>query len=230
MTNSTLLFIAGIGPGNIELISVDALHHAQISDVILVPRSNIHSQGLAENIIREYLPSREMIPVYFPMTHDAQNRSSVIISQLRNIKHILEGNTIFFPVIGDAMLYSTGSYLVDAINHVIPECMYEFVPGISAHSLAAALTKNFLAMSDEILTIIPGTASHEKISHALSHSDNIAIYKPSAIHNIHSLINPDDFSRIIRVDYAGFPQQKIYEGINALDGITEYMSIILLKK
>ena len=85
-------------------------------------------------------------------------------------------------------------------------------------------------MDDEILSIIPGTANHGKILNVINNSDVIAIYKPSAIKNLSEIINTRNFKKIIRVDHAGFDDEKIFTGSEALKNIHEYMSVILLWK
>ena len=228
----TQLFIVGLGPGDFELVTFEAVKKAEASDMILVPRSKIGEQGLAEKIISHHLPERSKIPILFPMIRDSKQRQKIIVSQLEAIKPELESaKTIFFPVIGDSMLYSTGAYLVEALGKIIPDISVNFIPGISAHSLAASLARRFLAMSDEILTIIPGTAAPEKIASALEHSDSAAIYKPKSEKSIREIITRFNFKfkKIIRVDFAGLPErQRVIEGLAALDDIDEYMSIILL--
>lgn len=231
MKNFTHLIIAGVGPGDLGLITLKAIREALYSDMILVPRSKIHEQGLAEKIIAHYLPSRKLTPILFPMTRDSNQRDEIILSQLESIRREIESSEeIFFPVIGDSVLYSTGAYLIEAMRKITAVDV-RFIPGISAHSLASSCAKRFIALSDEILTIIPGTASPEKISAALEHSDSIAIYKPSAIRDIRSLVDPEKFRVILRVDFAGIPErEKIFDGESALEGIDEYLSVILLKK
>ena len=233
MTNSTHLIIAGVGPGSPGLVTFSAFREASASDLILVPRSKKDQRGIAEKIIRRHLHMslRKIIPLVFPMTSNVKRRDKIILSQLEAIKpKILSARKIFFPVIGDSVLYSTGAYLAEALKTITP-LEVSFIPGVSAHSMASSCAKRFLAMSDEILTIIPGTASPEKISAALEHSDSVAIYKPSAIHDIRKLIDPEKFSTILRVDFAGIVgREKIFEGIYALEGIDEYLSVILLKR
>ncbi|MBQ6969114.1 MAG: precorrin-2 C(20)-methyltransferase [Synergistaceae bacterium] len=230
MRNFTQLFIAGLGPGDFELVTFEAVKKAEASDLILVPRSKIGEQGLAEKIISHHLPERSKIPILFPMIRDSKQRQKIIVSQLEAIKPELESaKTIFFPVIGDSMLYSTGAYLVEALREIIPDVEAGFIPGISAHSLAASAARRFLAMSDEIFTIIPGTAPPEKIASALEHSDSAAIYKPKAAKSLREIITRFNFSNIIRVDFAGIPErERVIEGVKALDDVDEYLSIILL--
>lgn len=224
------LIIAGLGPGKFELVTLEALSEAENSDVILVPRSHENIKGMAENILSHHLPAKSKIPVLFPMTRDEFQRDQIITGRLEILKPKLESaSRIFFPVIGDSMLYSTGAYLLDSIRKILPDTEAVFIPGISAHSIAAACAKKFLAMSGEILSVIPGTANPEKISSVLKYSDSIAIYKPTALKNLKDLIMSSGFTKIIRVDFAGIPErEKIHEGIQALDDVDEYMSVILL--
>ena len=231
MRNSTNLIIAGVGPGNPELVTFAVISEAENSDMILVPRSRNNEEGIAEKIIAYHLPSRELTPMLFPMTRDEKRRDEIISSQLEAMRREIElSSKIFFPVIGDSVMYSTGAYLIEAMRKIIPVDVC-FVPGISAHSVASSCAKRFLAMSDEILTIIPGTASREKISASLEHSDAVAIYKPSAIRDIHSLIDPRKFGVILRVEFAGIEgRERIFEGEAALEGVDEYLSVILLKR
>ena len=221
------ILIAGTGPGDPELITLSAIYAASSSDVIIVPRSKSDAPGLAEKIIAHYLPGRKYIPLVFPMTRDAEYRDSLILSQLREKIHEWENaNTIFFPMIGDSMLYSTGKYLLSAFRELVPDIEAEFIPGISAHSLAAACAKKFLAMNDEIFAVIPGTADREHIRKTLTACDCAAIYKPTALTNPQELLRG---FKVVRVDYAGIPErERIIYGEEALSEIHDYLSIILL--
>ena len=224
------LIIAGLGPGNPELITLSALNEAKNSDFILVPRAHDNKTGVAEKIISQHLQNKKIIHMFFPMINDSKKRSEIISEQLLKIKSELQNaEKIFFPVIGDSVLYSTGAYLIEECKKIFPVFEVEFISGISAHSLACACVKKFMAMSEEIFTVIPGTAEDEKIINALKNSDSAAIYKPTALNkNILDFIK-NNFKKIIRVDFAGIKdKEKIFEGLNALENINEYLSIILL--
>ena len=225
------IFVVGIGPGNYNLITLSALENAQRSDLIIVPRSDMRIMGMSEKVIRHYVNDKDkmIIPVLFPMIKDENECIRVIHEQL--MRHQWQGiKNIFFPVIGDAMLYSTGYYLVHAFERIIADINIEFIPGISAHSLASSMAKKYLAMRDEIFTVIPGTSEPERITAAMRASDVIAIYKPKAVKNLRELVmTAGEFSKIIRIDHAGIPDKEcIREGLASLEEIHEYMSIILL--
>ena len=225
------LIIAGIGFS--DLITLRALRAAESADIILVPRANLDTEGYAERFIKELVPDKRYIQIHFPMTASAKKRDAEILSELDRVSSDLEeADTIFFPVIGDAMLYSTGEYLQEAMTKLFPDIETEFIAGISAHSLAASIAKRYLAMREDILAVIPGTAPLSKIMIALDGSDCAAIYKPSALLDIEQLADDfrvKNFGHITRVDYAGIPEREnVIEGDEALKNINEYMSIILL--
>ena len=225
------LIIAGIGFA--DLISLRAFRAAENADIIIVPRSHADTQGYAEKFLTELVPDKKYIHIRFPMTNNPEKRTAEILSEVEAISSELEdADSIFFPVIGDAMLYSTGEYLQEAMMKIFPNMETDFIPGISAHSLAASVAKRFLAMRDDILAVIPGTAPLSKIMIALDGCDCAAIYKPSALLDIEQLAKDFrlyDFGHIVRIDYAGIPErEKVIEGDDALKNITDYMSIILL--
>lgn len=224
------LIIAGLGPGRPDLITRKALNEASSSDMIIVPRSHGDSQGLSEKILLENLPAAIVKYFTIPMTYDEKLRDRVILEQLEASRTQWElAQKVFFPVIGDSMLYSSGAYLLDVWRKILPDLEAEFIPGVSAHSLAAACAKKFLAMRGEIFSVIPGTADRDKIRNALTSCDSAAIYKPTALKNLPELVK--DFPHIVRVDFAGIPErERIFEGEDALHNINEYLSVILLWK
>ena len=224
------IIIAGVGPGRDDLISLAAVRAAEDSDLILVPRSDDNKPGIAENLISQYVKGKEIHKIFFPMIKDSKRRDEIIAGQIIKLESNLQkSEKIFFPVIGDSVLYSTGAYLIEALKKIFPDIETEFIPGISAHSMACACAKKFMAMSEEIFCIIPGTAGSEKILSALSSCASAAIYKPTAIKDkkIFDFIKAK-FSKIIRVDFAGLPDEKIFEGHEALENVNEYLSVILL--
>ncbi len=217
------------------MITLRAVKAAESSDIILVPRPHEGTEGYAESFISELVPEKKYLHIKFPMVTNPEKRRTEILSQIEAISSQLsKANTIFFPVIGDAMLYSTGEYLQEAMTQLYPELETEFIPGISAYSLAASIAKRFLVMRDEIFSVIPGTAPLSKILLALDGCDCAAIYKPSALRliDLEQLareLSPENFGHIVRVDYAGIPErEKVVYGSDALKDITDYMSIILL--
>ncbi len=223
--------VAGVGPGDPDLITISALNAIKNADLVLCPRSRTNREGVAEEVVLHHFPDLKIWPVFFPMTKDAERRDAELFRQIEALRPQWENaQTAVLPVIGDSSLYATGFYLHKIWRKIVPDLALELRAGISAHSFAAAATSSFLAMGSEIFTVIPGGAEISRITNALSSADCAAIYKPSSLGEDlrHAVESTGPWKKILRVDRAGLPDQKIFEGKNALENYEEYLSILLL--
>lgn len=225
--------VAGVGPGDPELVTVGALKVISCADVVLAPCSREGRPGVAAEIVRAHLPGLEMIPFVFPMTRDAEERDRALRSQIRALgTRTAAARSVVLPVIGDSALYATGSYLFEVWRGLEPDLELRLVPGVSAHSLASARAGRFLAMGSEVFTVIPGTAGAAAITRALAAADAAAIYKPSAIkEGLQAVVeSTGPWTSVVRVDRAGLPDEKITAGADALAKTDEYLSVTLLRR
>ena len=153
------LIIAGIGFD--DLITLRALRAAESADIIIVPRSHENTEGYAERFITELVPDRKYIHIHFPMVSNPEKRDAEILSQLAALKPELEkAGTIFFPVIGDSMLYSTGEYLQEAITKLFPEIETEFTRLSSERERYYASYKSAEKECDELKRLRDELASY----------------------------------------------------------------------
>ena len=232
------LIIAGVGPGAPELISLAALNAAKAADLVLAPCSREGKPSVAGEALRKNLPGVVLTPFMFPMTRDAERRDAEIKRQIEALRQKWQhAEAVFLPVIGDSALYATGAYLYDVWRELAP-LELELVPGISAHSLAASCAGRFLAMGEDVLCVIPGTAPRERIEAALHASDVTAIYKPGALGDkLREVVeSAGPWREVIRVDRAGLPDtpagagERVFTGSAALERPDEYLSLLLLWK
>ena len=229
------LTVAGVGPGDPDLVTKAAIKAAEQADLILEPVSRDGKASVAGEALKANLNNQKnFTPFLFPMIKDNIKRDAIILEQLNNLKDLwLNANNILLPVIGDSALYATGAYLYDVWrNNFNINIELELIPGISAHSLAASCAKKFLAMGDDILCIIPGTANIKRIEQALKYAEAAAVYKPSALKSSlkEMVMQTGIWREIVRVDRAGLPDQKIYYGEDALNSPDEYLSLLLLHR
>ena len=225
--------VVGVGPGDPELITVKALRKLKEADTVLVPYSPHGKFSVAEQIVRASLPDLKATPIVFPMLTDAAERERFLLAELERIRPEWENaREVALPVIGDSALYATGSYLFEAWKKLVPGLTLSLVPGISAHQLAASRAGDFLAMGEEIFSVIPGLDSRDGIVSALKRADSAALYKPCILKDeLRGIVKETGpWKRVIRVDRAGLADEKIYEGEAALDTPEEYLSILLLRK
>ncbi len=223
--------VVGVGPGDPDLVTISALKAIRSADLVLCPRSRADRAGVAEEVVLHHFPQLKICRFFFPMTKDAQARDAELFRQVEARRPQWENaRAVVLPVIGDSSLYATGFYLYKVWTEMVPDLELELRAGISAHSFAAATASSFLAMGSEIFTVIPGTAEVSAVAAALSSTTSAAIYKPSSLgKNLRRIVkSTGPWKKILRVDRAGLPDQKIFEGGIGLENCDEYLSILLL--
>jgi precorrin-2/cobalt-factor-2 C20-methyltransferase len=165
------------------------------------------------------------------MTSNRRERDAGILSQLGEYGDLLRSaRSVALPVIGDSALYSTAAYLYHAWKGVCPELELRLIPGISAHSLASCVVGEFMALGEERVAILPGSAEFPKLAEAMSASDCVALYKPSALRDeLPRLVEETGpWSRAIRVHRAGLAEQRVVFGDEAVAPTDDYLSVLLL--
>ena len=219
------LIVAGVGPGDPGMVTAGALRALEDADLVLIPHSRDGRPSVAEGAVRAHLRDGAAVPVVFPMIHDAQGRDAALRGRLEELRPRWEGaGSVVLPVIGDSALYATGAYLYDVWKELV------LVPGVSAHSLASSCARRFLALGEDVLCIVPGTAEPGRIEAALRAADAAALYKPSALGDgLRPLAQrAGPWRETVRVDRAGLPDERILSGDQALAAAEEYLSVLLL--
>ncbi len=154
------LYMASLGAGEFELITLKALNALKNSDIICVPTKTEDSfkKSLTYPIVKEALKylniEKKIIPVYSPMKfepQDWQNQVDIIIDSFKDV------DTISFVTLGDAGVYSTVYYLIDILKKDYKDIYenLEVIAGVTSFSNASAKIKKPLCLGDSKLEIIP---------------------------------------------------------------------------
>jgi len=153
--------MVSLGPGDIDLITVQALKALKASDAICIPtKSKDHSfkksmtHKIVTELMKEHNFSSPIIPVYTPMhfkKEDWQYQVDILYKGFETY------NNLSFVTLGDASVYSTIYYLLDIIEVQQPKlyCNTEVIAGVTSFSQASAKVKKPLCVGDSRFEIVP---------------------------------------------------------------------------
>lgn len=159
---TTKFYIISLGPGNPDLLTLQALKTLEKCDVIFVPvrSKTIRWDGsVAYKILSSVKELSEQArnkfsPIYTPMSYspDAwQEQVDQIVSVC------VSGKTAGFVTLGDAAIYSSAYYLLNIIKdkHIDLYKESEVIPGVSSLSYASARVTKPLCLGNTGLEIVP---------------------------------------------------------------------------
>lgn len=221
------LYGIGIGPGDPDLLTIKAAKALEKADVILVPKSK-EQASTALNIVKAYIPAQAKIEqLEFSMNQDIKQR---IDSRKKNAalisKQLDEGKTLLFLTLGDPMLYSTYSYVLE---HLHGNYNTETIPGIYSFSAISSLLSLPLCKGDDKLTVISSfNHTAEKI---IELTDTVVLMKLSAYNNkLYNYLKDKNNYNFVMISDAGKANQKTYTSIEVLKEKVPYFSTAILQK
>ena len=151
------IFGIGVGPGDPGLLTVRAAEVLRASGSVVAPASRRGGESLALSIARPHLSeSCDVHATHFPMTEDrdvlaaAWDEAAAMLLRLA-----AAGSSAAFITLGDAMLYSTWSYVLASLRRIAPGVRAETIPGVTAMAACAAAVGRPLAEGREPLLIWP---------------------------------------------------------------------------
>lgn len=224
-----------MGPGDPELLSLKALKAMQDADIIYTVASRQGMLSVSGKIVAS-LPgiTAECRELTFAMNKDWQDRLYTISGHAQAIaKELRKGKICAFASIGDSLTYSTCSYLVEALENIIPELNKSIIPGINSWSaLAAAYGKMPLVEDIERLTVIPGYLEPDKgeIARVLQNSETIVFLKTYRTRNRIIELLREFPVEILYGANVGLENQFISDDINQIiNRGEEYLSMLIVK-
>lgn len=231
---SGIFYGIGVGPGDPELLTVKAIHAIEKVDVLIAPKTEKKDGSVALSIAKPYLKENvEIVYQVFPMVKGfAENSTAAWEDNKREILELLRaGKNVAFLTLGDPMFYSTYIYVYRLLEH--EDIEIQTIPGIPAFAAIGSLMGYPIVEGDDVLSIVPATASLDKVEKAVQSADNVVLMKVyknfDEVTDI--LVKNDMAKQAILVSRAGLLDEKIIENIEAHKGEKlNYLSTILTRK
>lgn len=171
----------GMGPGDPELVTVKAVRVLQEAALVVVPVMSLEEVGRAEATVRAHIDHDRVQRLVFAL----DDRGGATAARTRAwgeaadvvAEALQEKGSVSFATIGDPNVYSTFTYLADAVRERLPDVEIATVPGITAMQDLAARSGTVLCEGTESLALLPLTAGIEAFDEALTHFDSVVAYK-----------------------------------------------------
>jgi precorrin-2/cobalt-factor-2 C20-methyltransferase len=223
----------GVGPGDPELVTVKGVRVLREADVVVVPVMDAEEMGRAEATVRAHT-DREPLRLVFALDDrggPTAERLSAWEAAADRVAEVLRAGaeSVAFATIGDPNVYSTFTYLADAVRERLPDVVVETVPGITAMQDLAARSGTVLCEGTESLALLPLTAGVPAFEEALTHFDTVVAYKggrrmPQVLEVLERLGRLDD---AVYGAALGLPGEAVGPA-RELSGETPYLSTVIV--
>ncbi|MBF0777638.1 cobalt-factor II C(20)-methyltransferase [Streptococcus cuniculi] len=223
----------GIGPGDSELVTVKASRLLNDLDIIYTPEAKKRTKSLALSIAETYLNEHlEIKQRHFPMIASLEEKKEQWEAISKEIvEDVKAGKNVGFITLGDPMVYSTYSYLLDILKDEIET---QTIPGITSFTCMASELGQPLTMDEESFAVVPATTDVETMDAALSLHDTVVLMKVANHLDVvlpllekHQLVN-----NTFLVSHASSDKQIIMRGVADLDVESKlsYFTTMIVKK
>ena len=231
---SGIFYGIGVGPGDPELLTVKAIKAIEQVDVLIAPKTEKKDGSVALTVAKPYLKKDvEIVYQVFPMVKGfAENSTDAWESNKQEILKLLRaGKNVAFLTIGDPMFYSTYIYVFRLLENEGVES--QTIPGIPAFAAIGSQLGYPIVEGDDVLSIIPATASPEKVEKAMQAADNVVLMKVyKNFEDVADMLDKNEMAeQAVLVSRAGLDDEKIiYDVLAHKKDKLNYLSTILTRK
>ena len=231
---SGIFYGIGVGPGDPELLTVKAIKAIEQVDVLIAPKTEKKDGSVALTVAKPYLKKDvEIVYQVFPMVKGfAENSTDAWESNKQEILELLRsGKNVAFLTIGDPMFYSTYIYVFRLLENEGVDI--QTIPGIPAFAAIGSQLGYPIVEGDDVLSIIPATASPEKVEKAMQAADNVVLMKVyKNFEEVADMLDKNEMAeQAVLVSRAGLDDEKIiYDVLAHKKDKLNYLSTIMTRK
>ncbi len=194
----------GVGPGDVDLLTVKAVRAIQNADIIMCPASNENRPSIALTVVSPIIDkskNQEIIKLIFPMTKDRDVLESTWKKNAKIMAEtVLTGKNVVYLTVGDPFLYSTWIYMHKDLKENYPEMDVSVIPGIVSMFTFASKVGVSIAEGAEKVAIIPSCYDLSSVKEIAKHSESMIFLKDGRY-----------FDQVIKVlKESGFPNDSIF--------------------
>lgn len=223
----------GTGPGASDLLTIRGREVLQLVDFLYAPEPKKAGKSLALKIVSPYLRQDLTIKQrHFPMVNDWDEKRNAWDSIAEEIiADVKNGLNVAFITLGDPMVYSTYSYLLERMQDQIET---ETVPGISSFCQISNDLQIPLVIDEESYAVLPATADEEILRTALEKMSTVILMKVSiALPKVLKLLAELELlEQTILVSDSSMDSEKSMIGLNELneqDTLSYFSTMIVYK-
>ncbi|MFB5620568.1 MAG: precorrin-2 C(20)-methyltransferase [Nitrosopumilus sp.] len=194
----------GVGPGDVDLLTVKAVKAIQNADIIMCPASKEDRPSIALGVVSPIIDkskNQEIVKLIFPMTKDKKvleetwKKNAKIMAET-----VLTGKNVVYLTVGDPFLYSTWIYMHKDLTENYPELDISVIPGIVSMFTFASKVGVSIAEGAEKVAIIPSCYDLSSVKEIAKNSESMIFLKDGRY-----------FDKVIEVlKESGFPDNSIF--------------------
>ena len=221
----------GVGPGDPALLTVRAAEVLRSAHAVMAPAPRRGGESLALEIARTYLPDTcEVVTGHFPMTEDRDTlRAAWDDAAATLLRLAAAAPPVAFITLGDAMLYSTWSYLLAALRRLSPGADVRTVPGVTAMAACAAAVGRPLAEGREPLLVWPDEPP-EDAGALLQWAPNVVFMKSGRHLDALADVAERAGADVVAVRRASQAGESVTVDLRAWAGDREYFTTVLMHR
>lgn len=225
------LYGVSVGPGDPELMTLQAVRRLQACPVIAAPQTK-SGQMLALEIAQGAvdLSGKAIVPLHFPMTRDKSLLQTAHEEAARQLQRYLDaGQDVAMLNLGDVSVYATFGYLQTILQaQGYSTVMLAGVPSFCAS--AARLNQSLTAGMEQPLIIVPGGNAETVL--AMPGSKVLMKTGRQLPKTLEVLASHGKLSCSAMVCNCGLPQEEVWPDLSAYDAKRPagYFATILVKE
>lgn len=223
----SILWGVSVGPGNPELLTLEAVRIIRACPVIAAPRTKSGAMT-ALDIVRAALDLGNKIiePLDFAMSPDPTVCAASHAAAARTLAaHLDAGRDVALLNLGDISLYASFRYVADILDRQ----GYATRMAAGVPSFCAAAARLGMPLTDMTASVHVWPEAACPPADALQHDTHIWMKSGSRLQTLLAQLDGAGLlGRAVLVQSCGMADEQIYRGVAALEADSRYFSLVLL--